>query len=537
MYALNKQLQNPLTQQRDARDRARLTSTFQILKSCSVPHFLALRRYLKTCPEKFFDETAYETYLDWLLSHDRTNRDALREHLHIYNNEINRALLFLREINSAEWHDKPLKTGDEYDLVRFIDRHVHPTYLRLIEAVLGPLTKTIAYFSRLDRGKGTEGLDIWSVMQELEQSPANYLTRPYEHLIRNGIAHGGITFLQNKIRYRDKKGNEETFDTTIVIRLFDDLLDTCNGMAAALKVFFLISQDNNYTPPRELLIEELQEETSTPWWSIEGCVESELYDEAQLIVYARPNSRHFQKIQWSTIQSGILAEFFAPGYDRYFFSFHSRKALPGFASFNGKKLRHLRETGAHSLSQYNGVIEDNLIFYVPRPAMPAFIGKLDTFVQSFRLNMPIIMQQMRENMGIPSILCRGASVHRNSWGAVLNAEVVIEGLDDRTALNVIRSHRRRIIKIAMTYARSENKLNGATYLPLGYANVAVFRRDYRCRRLAGFGLDADLVCTVKLQRIHRIKSMDIIGSTVEIIGNWRIAWNSKWLESSGQQIN
>ncbi len=122
-------------------------------------------------------------------------------------------------------------------------------------------------------------------------------------------------------------------------------------------------------------MEELQEETSTPWWTIEGCVESEIAGKAQLIVYARPDSRHFQKVQWSTIQSGILAEVFAPGYDRYFFSLRSRKAWPGWASFDGKKLRHLREAGVDDLSQYSGIVEDNLIFYVPRPAMPALARK------------------------------------------------------------------------------------------------------------------------------------------------------------------
>ncbi len=224
MHALHKQLQNPLTRQRDTRDRARLASAFPVLQSCSEPHFLALRRYLGSRPEKFFDETAYETYLDWLQRRDGTDREALREYLLRYDSEINRAVLFLREINSEEWHDRPLQTGDEYDLVRFIDKHVHPTYLRLIEAVLGPLTKPVAYFSRFDRGKGIEGLDVWSVMQELEQGPADCLTRSYRHLIRNGIAHGGITFLQNEIRYRDKKGKEETFGTASVVRLFDDLL-------------------------------------------------------------------------------------------------------------------------------------------------------------------------------------------------------------------------------------------------------------------------------------------------------------------------
>lgn len=536
MHALHEQLQNPVTRERDARDRARLAAAFPDLQSCSEPHFLALRRYLGSRPERFFDKTAYETYLEWLKRHDETDGKALNAYLSESAVEINRALLFLREINSEEWHDRPLRTGDEYDLVRFIDKHIHPTYLRLVEAVLTPLARPAAYFSRLDRGKGTDGLDVWSVAQELEGGSADCLIRPYRHIIRNGIGHGGITFLQDEIRYRDKKGNEETFSAGSVVRLCDDLLDTCNGLAAALKVFFLVSRDRGYIAPRELLVEELQEETWTPWWTIEGCVESEIAGKPQLIVYVRADSRHYAKVQWSTIQSGILAEFFAPGYDRYFFSVRSRKAWPGWAGFDGKKLHELREAGANDLSQYSGIVENDLIFYVARPAMPALLGKFDTLAKSFRINMPMAMQQVREKLGIPRIVCRSVAVHRNAWGAVLNAEVVVEGLDDETAAGVIRKQRRRILRSAIKHARRASGLSGAAYLPLGYAYVAVFRRDYRRRRLTEFGLGKDLVCTVRLQRIHRIKSPDIMGSTVETMGKWRIAWNKAWLEASGQQL-
>ena len=43
--------------------------------------------------------------------------------------------------------------------------------------------------------------------------------------------------------------------------------------------------------------------------------------------------------------------------------------------------------------------------------------------------MPLAWKQVRENLGIPRIECRNASVHRNSWGAVLRAEVVMEPID------------------------------------------------------------------------------------------------------------
>ena len=189
----------------------------------------------------------------------------------------------------------------------------------------------------------------------------------------------------------------------------------------------------------------------------------------------------------------------------------------------------MRESGASDLSQYRGVVEDDLIFYVPRPALPPILGKIDTYVKSFRLNMPLAWQQVRENLGIPGIECRNASVHRNSWGAVLRADVVMEDIDEKAAAGIIRRFRRRIVRSALQYARRTSRWTVASFLPVGYAQIAVFRRDYRRRRLSGFGLHEDLIGTVRLQRISRIESPDIRGATIEIIGKWRIAWNQAWL--------
>ena len=339
------QLQNPLTRERDQVDRARVLLSFPILGKETEQHALVLRRYLDNRPEKFFDRAAFDTYLCWLRRHDQTRPKQLKAYLSQFNSEIDRALLFLRELNLEEWHDSPLNTGDDYDLIRMIDKHVHPAYLRLVEGVFTPLLRPVAHFSRLHRNRGVEGLDVWSIIEELKGQKEEHLVRPYQHTVRNGIAHGGISFLQREIRYRDHRGNEETFATTYVIRLFDDLLDVCNGLAAAIKAFLLTSQGQGYVPPRELMIEALLELTRAPWWAIEGCVEAEIGGRSQLTVYARPDSRDYRKVFWSTVQSGILSESLASGYDRYFFSLRSPKALPGWAAFDGHKLRELRKEG------------------------------------------------------------------------------------------------------------------------------------------------------------------------------------------------
>jgi len=537
MHPLSEHLQNPLTRQRDELDRQRIAKLFPELSACTETHFLALRHYRDSRPQKFFSASAYQTFLDWLKTRHTTNQDSLKAYFMEHEAEIGRALLFLREINSEDWHDGSLQAGDEYDLIRSIDAHVHPAYLRLVEAVLAPLLRPIAQFSRIDRGKSINGLDVWSIMQEIGGGPAASLIQPYEHIIRNGIAHGGITFLQNEIRYRDKKGNEGTFTSDAVVRLCDDLLDICNGLAVSLKVFFALHRDRGYVSPRQILIEELQEETRTPWWTIEGCAESAITGKSQLIIFARPDSRHYHKVQWSAFQSGILAEYFAPGYGRYFLSLHSPKALPGWAGFDGTKMRELREALVDDLTKYAGVLENGMVFYVTRPAMPRLLGKLDTLCRSLQLSFPVAMQKLRSRLAIPRIDCRNAKAHRNLWGVVIRGEVVIDDLAGDNAVAIVRKHRRRIIRSAVSRARRETRRSIVPYLPLAFAQVAVFRRDYRRRRLSGFGLAEDLICTVRFQRMKRIQSPDILGATIESSGNWRIAWNRAWLTTSGASLD
>ena len=533
--AVASQLQNPLTRGRDQQDHARILKLFAELPIESDQHALILRRYLDGRPEKFFAEQAYDTYLHWLQHQDNVRPEQLKGYFSDHESEIDHALLFLREINLEDWHDNPLTDSDDYELMRVIDKQVHPAYLRLVEGVFTPLIRPLAYFSRLDRNKSTVGLDTWSITEELRGHTGQYFTKYYTHILRNGIAHGGISFLDHNIRYRDNKGNEEIFTVASVIQQFDDLLDVCNGVVAAFKVFFLLARSQGYIPPRGLMIEALQEQTWAPWWTIEGCVEAEIAGRAQLILYARPNTRDYNKVLWSTVQSGILSESLAPGYDRYFFSLRSRKALPGWAAFDGVKLRELREQEARSLTEYRGILEDNLIFYVPKPGLPSILKNIDTLTRSARIAIPFAFQEVRAKLGIPSVLCRQAALHRNSWGAVLRGSVVIEDVDSQDMAEIIRRNCGYIIKRTRAYARREGRYGFAEVMPIGFAQISVFRRDYRQRKLSNFGLGDDLVCTVRLHRIRRIKSPDILGSTIERVGKYRIAWNRAWLNAVGHK--
>lgn len=527
MQLLQNIIQNPLLRQIHERQRAELKKVFPSLEDCPHQHYLSLHKYNIGTPERFYRRTHFLRYLGWLTGLDLQQRKALQNYLRDFSVEINQAFIHLSEINTFEWHDN-IDINDNFELIRFIDQFIHPTYLRLIEAVFCPMLRISAYFSRTSRGKGTEKLDIYNVVTEVKNTELSELTEPYHHVVRNGIAHGGIGFLDSSISYKDKQGNEETLSDSSMVRICDSLIDTCNAMVLAFSVFVIANQHHGYNIPNQLLIDELKQETKTPWWEIVGCTPSSYSDLNQLIVHARAHTYDFGKVQISVFQSGYLAELFAPGYSRYFISIRSEKSGPGFAAIDGVKLKQVREKGTARLEEYHGVIVDNLIFYVPNIKLPQFMNKIETIWIYLRMHWPLIFADIRRNAGWPTYTVREARIHRNGWGVVLQGSIYISNYSGDIS-EAIRKSCYGIIRKSLTTARRQASMSDSTkYLPLGYARISVFCEDHRLRQLNG--LRNDLVCTVQVQRIRRIKAPDIFGSTIEKRGRYRIAWNRAWIE-------
>lgn len=232
-----------------------------------------------------------------------------------------------------------------------------------------------------------------------------------------------------------------------------------------------------------------------------------------------------------TVYSGILAEHFAPGFDRYMISLRSPIAWPGWAALDGRKLREIRERpGPRAMEEYKDVLENGFVFYVPNLKQPRFVSKIETLLTSFRLHMPLAFEQMRKSLDQILIKPRRAEIHRNGWGAVVNGAVVVDLSGESDPREAVRKARRRIIRSARRLAcKTSGRRNIAKLLPTGYARIAVYQSDQRHRAL--WGLPADLVCTVQIQFIARIRAPDISGSTIERVGIHRIAWNKAWLDA------
>ena len=344
--------------------------------------------------------------------------------------------------------------------------------------------------------------------------------------MRNGIAHGGVTYMSDVVPVRRQEGEtgiksihtasfgDSTIFWTSAMDSFWPFPFSClPGMTNAMSCRQTCLSTNSERPPEHSI-----GELSAVFLYLTP-------NRSQLVVHARLDTLDWRKVQLSLFHSAILLEQLAPGYERYFFSFRSGKSWPGCAAFDGRELARLRMAKS-PIEGYGNVLVDKLLFLVPRYRLPRLFAKLGILWLSYKTHRPLIADDLRQKFGRPKVTVRGTAIHRNAWGIVLHAHVVVGREVRDLDQDLIRRICAGIVRKSARVGRAKlSRFNICKYLPLGFCRIHVYRRDHRMRRLLSFGLANDLMCTIQVQRIGRIQSPDLLGSTIETQGRHRIAWN------------
>jgi hypothetical protein len=303
-----------------------------------------------------------------------------------------------------------------------------------------------------------------------------------------------------------------------MVRLFDDALDVCNALALGLKLFLLYGNVPRSDWPQEVLLQELQAASASPWWTIEACLPSHSAKGSQLNIHVNVSTRDYSKVQYSSVQTAAIAQRLAPGYSRYFISLRSPKALPGWAGFYGLRLSQVAAQSRVSLADYASALEDNLIFYVPHHKLPRAINVLDSIRVALQVQAQTAANAFWDSAGQCRVQVRHIERHCSRW-LVTNAWVVI----DKPDIAAVRKGAPGIL--TQVHAHKPSML---AVMPSGFTYVSVFAVDFRRRRLYGYGLGPALVCTLTKRRDSRKQIMDILGSRTETLHGIRFAWNTNW---------
>jgi hypothetical protein len=322
------------------------------------------------------------------------------------------------------------------------------------------------------------------------------------------------------------------------ITLMDELIDCCNAMIAGLKTFYLIHLNSGPNIPQQLFLEELQAETETPWWHVVGFVTRQIQNQKQLLIYTCVNTDYLDKARHSVFSCGILAEFFAQKFDSFSISMRSNTKLMGWSVFQGKKLREIRKNNPKSMEDYKEVLENSNFFFASKFGFLKrhILGRIDTYSISYKIRWQLLKEDLRKQFSIPTIKIRSIEIHRNGWRAVVNGSIFVSYDNKAISKNDITRVRRKILKQAISKARSSCTLfRIEKYLPVGFIRIALFCKDYRARKLENFGLASDLIGTIEVKKIKRIRAPDIYNSSVEVLSKYRLAWNSAWLKAKADK--
>lgn len=513
----------------------KILENFPVLLNANDTKFLSLKEYITDRPQKFYNKQVYEDYLNFITNFKIKDSKKLSEILHDSEYELNIAIKSLNDINKEKNHDD-FVPDNNIEIIQFIENNIHFNYLKLIEAVYHKFILIIAIKNRMQRDKPVEGLDIFNCVEEIQNTDFQYITECYNNTIRNGIAHGGITFKESNTIYKGKKGYPFEITTKEIIRKFDDLLDICNGFVLALKVFIITNrkffQSNNLTIPKQFLIQELKAQSNAPRWKVVDCLENVIINnKKQLNIFTENSLLSLEEVNYYAFRTAVIAEYFASGYDRYFFSLKSKYSLLGWAGFDGAILRRERKKNTDDLTGYAGVLENNLLFFIPKFKIPKLIRKFINLFLIAKSNFWIDYHENTNNRFKRNyeIELRESKPFRRKLSIIINdPSLIISAKDNEQMVEIIRKKYRKILRYAIRNSKKELKSKLSRILPTSYVRVTIYDTDMRKRRLRGSGLIESLICSITINKSKKIRSIDFIGGKIEQRGKYRIVWNGNW---------
>lgn len=532
---------NPATSNLHDNWRQRIINEFPNTDFSESSDFLCLINYLDKSPQKFYSKEAFKIYLSALESIKQTNPRILADILIDAEPLLSISNKILTEINNKPIHDIFLPK-DHNDLINFIDKEVHYNLLKVYETPFFQFCYIIAKHHWIKNKKGIEGLDLYNSVTELKKHGFDFISSIYLHDVRNGIAHGKIVFSDLDITYIDKKGNRAKLPTIKIIDTLDQAIDITNGFCLAFKVFCFTNLDfferNKIQIPQSLLLEELQAKANAPAWTITNCLDSvAMQDKRQLIIYAKNDNWDFNKVNWYCFTTAYWAESLTKSYDRIFFSLyskHSKISPTGWAAYDGSKFRVLREQNETRFEAYKGVLEGDLLFFVPKLKFPRIIYKIGSYLSIVKTTMPLEWAKYINTYFPKTFYIRETQIHsKGRFTVVQDPSVVVKQEFQDDIKQLIRKNAGKMVSQTINYSRKQcSHFSLARYLPVRHIRISIYDTDMRVRNLRNSGLIPQLVATVEVNTSKRIPTIDIIGGTPEQRGKYRIVWNKRWLEKT-----
>ena len=180
--------------------------------------------------------------------------------------------------------------------------------------------------------------------------------------------------------------------------------------------------------------------------------------------------------------------------------------------------KHIEERqNQNSLEAYQGVLDENLLFFIPKWNLPKFIIKLYTIGLLFKENWKLWKCKRQQKFVI-----RETNIHRKpqQYLCINDARVYLNTEDIDDVMSIIYSKYREIIhSVIKSSKKNFRRFSLNKLLPVRYIRIYIYDSDMRLRQYHKTGLKDSLICTIGINTTKRIKNIEILGGTLENLVN------------------
>jgi hypothetical protein len=515
-------------------------ATFPELDACPHEFFASMSLYARAIPWKFFNRTVAAKAFQLLRDVRAGDERWLLSFFNDRHGEIEVAMRSLDEINRSPFHDAVWwSAGEPADVRELRQIHhirdlIHPGYLQLCEGVLKTLLHPIAVFERRRRGNASETFTPDQRIEEARRAGLDAFDS-FDSRLRNAIAHGSVRFSKDEIEYRDAHGKgvkTRSTTPTETLQMFEDLLDICNGLAAAFRLLVVLDAKLLFSEtariPPGLLFAEVQHQLNTAGWHVHDYLEFEYDSKRDLNLFVETSYFDDRKTQLAVIRAAVVAARFMPTFDRCNVQLQRRGRMGGWGLFEIPKVQELLQRGVTEAAPYLAAAPEMGFMVFPlfrhfRVGHPLRV--IGSIVEVFRTSWPTVRSR------IPRSQVRHARIVSKKTYSFVTAATVLHVDDLKTAMKFVVTNLRSILRDAIRAARHEPTTSRSLrWLPIGYVEVDVHRSDRRRRQLLSSGLNANLLCRIVRKTRGQIEVLPLHESVPQQIGKVIIFWNRAAVE-------
>lgn len=478
-------LRNPLTVQAQRSKLEVIGASLKPNIPLDDPRVLTLSRYVHAAPWRFFDRAVATEMLSFLTRQRGANGQDLREVLAASIEQLDTAFATLQQVNGDLRNDLDYVSEDMAAL-RLCHDYAHPIYVKLCEPVIKGFLLPVAVIARRSRGKSTGDFKLFHVLDEAQRMGLASLGSCCSAKQRNAIAHGSFTVEQGKCTYRDR-GWENELSFTGMLDATDRLIAAANGLAYAYECHWL-GAEPGVAMPISFLVETLRRIGASPGWDIAGALASTtINDERQLTVFAESTHLDRERVKYDFARTALIANQLAPGFKRIFLSAQRKGRTLAFGGYGTSTLDVIHKK---LVKPDLGVAEpsetpdgDGIQFLMGR-TMPSALRRVGILGDAFagQLSAAATARQLGRDWKRPTLRRWEAFPKRGRLA--VRATVVIPPWSEFGTYEAVKKQAAGLLWRVVRQVRWKARWSGVLpWLPIGYAEIAVFAADHPRRKL------------------------------------------------------